>query len=102
MPPPSTPTRPVLATSAPAMTPPVRSLRARRGRLSLAVAALAAIVITALGPALRNSTVSADGAPGLPDVTFFGRGYGHGVGMSQYGARGRALAGQLAPEILAH
>lgn len=35
-------------------------------------------------------------------VTFFGRGYGHGVGMSQYGARGRALAGQDAAAILAH
>jgi SpoIID/LytB domain protein len=35
-------------------------------------------------------------------VTFFGRGWGHGVGLSQYGARGRALAGQLAPTILAH
>lgn len=35
-------------------------------------------------------------------VTFHGRGYGHGVGMSQYGARGRALAGQTAPQILAH
>jgi stage II sporulation protein D len=35
-------------------------------------------------------------------VTFYGRGYGHGVGMSQYGARGRALAGQDAPTILAH
>jgi stage II sporulation protein D len=35
-------------------------------------------------------------------VTFYGRGYGHGLGMSQYGARGRALAGQTAPTILAH
>jgi SpoIID/LytB domain protein len=35
-------------------------------------------------------------------VTLFGRGYGHGVGMSQYGARGRALAGQDAAGILAH
>jgi stage II sporulation protein D len=35
-------------------------------------------------------------------VTFYGRGFGHGVGMSQYGARGRALAGQDAPTILAH
>ena len=35
-------------------------------------------------------------------VRFYGRGYGHGVGMSQYGARGRALAGQDATEILAH
>ena len=42
------------------------------------------------------STVLAD------SVTFYGRGYGHGVGMSQYGARGRALAGQDAATILAH
>lgn len=39
----------------------------------------------------------------LPEtVTLFGRGYGHGVGMSQYGARGRALAGQDSTAILAH
>ena len=35
-------------------------------------------------------------------VTFYGRGWGHGVGLSQYGARGRALAGQDAATILAH
>ena len=35
-------------------------------------------------------------------VTLFGRGWGHGVGLSQYGARGRALAGQDAATILAH
>jgi len=35
-------------------------------------------------------------------VTFYGRGYGHGVGMSQYGAYGRALAGQTYQQILAH
>lgn len=35
-------------------------------------------------------------------VTFYGRGWGHGVGMSQYGAYGRALDGQQAPAILAH
>ena len=66
------------------------------------LAAIAALALSALGPALRLAVVSADGAPGLPDITFHGRGYGHGVGMSQYGARGRARAGQLAPEILAH
>jgi SpoIID/LytB domain protein len=32
---------------------------------------------------------------------FHGRGYGHGVGMSQYGAMGRAEAGQSYQEILA-
>jgi SpoIID/LytB domain protein len=35
-------------------------------------------------------------------ITFYGRGYGHGVGMSQYGAYGRAVAGQTASTILAH
>ena len=39
----------------------------------------------------------------LPDaVTFYGRGYGHGVGFSQYGAYGRASAGQDYQTILAH
>ena len=36
------------------------------------------------------------------NVTFYGRGYGHGVGLSQYGARGRAAAGQNYATILAH
>jgi SpoIID/LytB domain protein len=39
----------------------------------------------------------------LPDtIVFYGRGYGHGVGMSQYGAYGRAVAGQDDATILAH
>jgi SpoIID/LytB domain protein len=69
---------------------------------AFALAAVGALVLSALGPALRIANVSADGVPGFPDTTFFGRGYGHGVGMSQYGARGRALAGQPTAEILAH
>jgi SpoIID/LytB domain protein len=56
------------------------------------------------------SAAAADPAVTLPagvtrvpaSVTFHGRGYGHGVGLSQYGARGRALAGQTAATILAH
>jgi len=35
-------------------------------------------------------------------VTFYGRGYGHGVGLSQYGAYGRAAAGETYQTILAH
>ncbi len=35
-------------------------------------------------------------------IQWFGRGYGHGVGLSQYGAYGRASAGQTAATILAH
>ena len=34
-------------------------------------------------------------------MKLYGLGYGHGVGMSQHGARGRALAGQTAEQILA-
>jgi SpoIID/LytB domain protein len=37
-----------------------------------------------------------------PEITFYGRGWGHGVGLSQHGARGRALAGQATATILAH
>lgn len=40
-------------------------------------------------------------AEGVPAVfTFSGSGYGHGVGMSQIGARGQALEGKSAIEIL--
>ncbi len=35
-------------------------------------------------------------------VDLVGRGSGHGVGMSQWGARGQALAGRSAEEILRH
>lgn len=41
-------------------------------------------------------------APGNPVFEFRGRGFGHGVGMSQYGARGAALAGWDAPRILGY
>jgi stage II sporulation protein D len=34
-------------------------------------------------------------------VVVDGRGYGHGIGMSQYGALGKALRGMRAPDILA-
>jgi stage II sporulation protein D len=35
-------------------------------------------------------------------ITIRGAGFGHGVGMSQYGAMGFALHGYTAPQILAH
>jgi SpoIID/LytB domain protein len=46
---------------------------------------------------------STTGPTTLPaTITFFGRGWGHGVGLSQYGAYGRALAGQDMATILGH
>ena len=54
-------------------------------------------------PGRRDQVPVPPGATVLGDtVTFSGRGYGHGVGLSQYGARGRALDGQDAATILAH
>ena len=46
--------------------------------------------------------VSAETTAPIPPANFrfFGSGYGHGVGMSQIGARGQALEGKTAIEIL--
>ena len=59
---------------------------------------------------LAVSLLAAASLPGWPaaeatttaTVTLLGSGYGHGVGLSQYGARGMALEGRTAPEILTH
>ncbi|MGB1490426.1 MAG: hypothetical protein ACPG7Y_09800, partial [Acidimicrobiales bacterium] len=59
-------------------------------RLTLFVATLS--LITAFTP-----TALADEDP---MITIEGNGWGHGVGMSQYGAYGRALDGYNAQEIL--
>ncbi len=40
--------------------------------------------------------------PVTPAVRFVGSGWGHGVGMSQYGAYAQAQAGWSAPDILGH
>ncbi|MDX6564369.1 MAG: stage sporulation protein, partial [Gaiellales bacterium] len=56
-----------------------------------AVALLLAVVLGALaGPARADQA-----------FTFAGHGYGHGVGMPQYGAEGYALAGGTYQQILA-
>jgi SpoIID/LytB domain protein len=92
---------------------PIAAARHRvRGTLALSLVltlagVASAIPATALGAAptpfpVHQVPVPA-GATVLGDsVTFSGRGYGHGVGLSQYGARGRALDGQDAATILDH
>ena len=47
---------------------------------------------------LRSSNFSVSFAGGI--YTFTTKGYGHGVGMSQYGARALALSGKNYAEIL--
>src|SRR5262245_56399792 len=73
-------------------------------RVSAAFRAGAAIVLalSLLGGAPGRVAAADPVPPTLGDLTFYGRGYGHGVGMSQYGALGRARAGQTAAAILAH
>lgn len=46
------------------------------------------------------ATISQANAAVPKSFTFVGSGYGHGVGLSQYGAKGQALEGKLATEIL--
>jgi stage II sporulation protein D len=54
------------------------------------------------GLALGASPAGSQQPEGDTVFTFTGRGWGHGVGMSQYGARGRALEGWSAARILKH
>jgi SpoIID/LytB domain protein len=83
----------------------------RSPRRAVAAGLALAVIAVASGPTVvlaerSDRTVARVPAPGItaigPTTTFFGRGYGHGVGMSQHGARGRALAGQSTETILAH
>ncbi|MBI2764240.1 MAG: SpoIID/LytB domain-containing protein [Chloroflexi bacterium] len=61
-----------------------------------------AALYAASGVLTQPTSASSTGVTALGTSTvFYGRGYGHGVGLSQYGARGRALAGQTAAAILA-
>jgi len=54
----------------------------------------------ALGPEALRSTLITNMKAGKSSVWFEGRGWGHGVGLCQWGARGRALAGQTSQQIL--
>jgi stage II sporulation protein D len=53
-----------------------------------------------LGVAVLRSTLFVVRPAGDDALEFAGRGYGHGVGMSQWGARGQAAAGRDAFDIL--
>jgi len=75
-----------------------------------ATATAVALLLTATGgatasadsgpdPAAAASSASPHRAAGV-DLRISGRGFGHGRGMSQYGAQSRALAGQGADRIL--
>ena len=54
----------------------------------------------ALGPERLRSTLLVNLKMEKKSVFFEGRGWGHGVGLCQWGARGRALKGQGYKQIL--
>ncbi|HEX2325896.1 MAG TPA: SpoIID/LytB domain-containing protein, partial [Chloroflexota bacterium] len=74
----------------------------------LALGALLCAAVAPLGAPLpaRAETLRAEApfvyqfSESTPALAFEGKGWGHGVGLCQWGARGRALAGQPAGEIL--
>lgn len=72
------------------MTPEI--CERRRGRAGARASALVlASLLLLQAPALATTSVRITGG-----------GYGHGIGMSQYGAYGRALKGRSATQILEH
>lgn len=73
----------------PGEAPP--SSRRRRLRRAAIAAASIGLLLGAAGVARAERT-----------VTIKGGGFGHGLGMSQYGAYGRALKGKSAPQIVKH
>ena len=85
-----------------------RSALPRRA-LRFTAALAAAVAVTAAvdaGPGPVSATAAPDPSPGStrvpPTFVLTGGGWGHGVGMSQYGAQAQALAGRSAAQILAY
>jgi stage II sporulation protein D len=68
-------------------------------RLPVVLIPLALAVVATIASAQPGQPAS---LPGEPVFVVSGRGWGHGVGMSQWGAYGQALVGRGHEEILAH
>jgi SpoIID/LytB domain protein len=66
------------------------------------VAALAILVSGSLLGLASVASLATPAAAADPSFTFTGGGFGHGVGLSQYGARGAARAGLNSTQILQH
>ncbi|MFC0627368.1 SpoIID/LytB domain-containing protein [Kribbella deserti] len=58
------------------------------------------LATTLVMPAAPVATPAAPASLAAGDLVIQGRGYGHGRGMSQYGAQGAALAGKSSTEIM--
>jgi stage II sporulation protein D len=74
-----------------------------RSRLLVAALSVAALVAgSAPGYPSSRAPLRAKAMPGTPTFVISGRGWGHGVGMAQWGAYGFAKQGATYDEILAH
>ena len=69
--------------------------RSARRVVAFAIAAAAAVVVS-------TASVDVEAASRPPSIKLAGGGFGHGVGMGQYGAEGMARNGRTATEILQH
>ncbi len=73
-------------------------------RIRVLITIAISLLAVSLSPAASGAAAVARAVstpPADPSLTFSGGGWGHGIGMSQYGALGRARAGQTAEEIIA-
>ncbi|MHB8642482.1 MAG: SpoIID/LytB domain-containing protein [Gaiellaceae bacterium] len=64
--------------------------------------ACVAALLAAGGGAARDHAFTPPALQGLPQFVISGHGWGHGIGMSQYGAQGYAQNGWTYDQILAH
>jgi stage II sporulation protein D len=81
-------------------------LRTERGDVTIAARDIRAVMRDARGAILSSTYFSVErgsrGGGRLRGLSLRGAGHGHGVGMCQWGAIGRARAGADAREILRH
>jgi SpoIID/LytB domain protein len=78
------------------------TMRAAVGLSIAATLALAGTASAARTPSKRSHASGASGGGPATTLYISGGGYGHGIGMSQYGAYGYALHGWTYQQILAH
>jgi stage II sporulation protein D len=76
-------------------------MRTRTPALSAVVLAVAGLLLATALPAQAARSDAAVTIGGAPTLTVTGHGWGHGHGMSQYGAQGAARQGLTYPQILA-
>lgn len=79
-----------------------RSAPRRAGLTGSVLAVVAGVALASAGPAFAAPSDGPAASDGSDVVTVTGSGFGHGVGMSQYGALGMARDGESLRSILTH